>query len=132
MMLALAQQPVSIAIEADQSTFQHYRSGVFSESCGDKLDHGVLAVGYDQSQGSNSYWKVKNSWGATWGEDGYIRMSMSTGGSAGQCGMLQQPSYPVAGQAPPSPGPSPGPSTNAYEDPYTTSCSSGEVNITIT
>lgn len=125
---ALAEGPVSIAIEADQSGFQQYRSGIFSGTCGTNLDHGVLAVGYDQTAG---YWIVKNSWGTVWGEQGYIRFSMSTGGASGMCGMLKQGSYPVAGTAPPSPGPSPGPTSKNYEDPYTTTCSSGEVNITI-
>merc|ERR1719461_145833 len=53
---AVTQQPVSVAIEADQTGFQHYRSGVFSATCGDKLDHGVLAVGY-----TSDAWIVKNS-----------------------------------------------------------------------
>jgi C1A family cysteine protease len=92
---AVAQQPVSVAIEADQQGFQFYSGGVFSGTCGDKLDHGVLVVGYGVDQGKN-FWKVKNSWGATWGEQGYIRMIRGTGsGSAGQCGLASQPSYPL-------------------------------------
>jgi C1A family cysteine protease len=91
---AVAQQPVSIAIEADQSVFQLYSGGVMdSASCGTSLDHGVLVVGYDTT-GSSPYWKVKNSWGSSWGEDGYIRLGMSTSGS-GICGMYTEPSYPT-------------------------------------
>merc|ERR550537_1598992 len=71
---AVAQQPVSIAIEADQSVFQHYTGGVLtSDACGENLDHGVLVVGYGTDNGQK-YWKVKNSWGSTWGESGYIRL----------------------------------------------------------
>jgi cathepsin L len=92
---AVAQQPVSVAIEADQSGFQLYSSGVFTGSCGTQLDHGVLAVGYG-TDGGQAYWKVKNSWGASWGDNGYIRMAKGTN----QCGIGNQPSYPeVSGSA---------------------------------
>merc|ERR1712070_113242 len=109
MMAAVAKGPVSVAIEADQSTFQHYSSGILSASCGTQLDHGVLVVGYGEDSGTQ-YWKVKNSWGTTWGDQGYIRMTKScssTGapsrkllgggkpGADGECGILKQPSYPV-------------------------------------
>jgi KDEL-tailed cysteine endopeptidase len=67
--------PVSVAIEADQSSFQFYSGGVMSGQCGDQLDHGVLVVGYGTDSTSNQdYWTVKNSWGANWGEEGYIRL----------------------------------------------------------
>jgi len=97
MQAALDQQPVSIAVEADQGSFQLYSGGVLTSSgCGAQLDHGVLAVGYG-TDGGNDYWKVKNSWGASWGEGGYIRMCRNCGmnGGAGQCGLLSQPSYPT-------------------------------------
>ncbi len=69
---ALAEQPVSVAIEADQQVFQFYKSGVFADdTCGDNLDHGVLAVGYGTEDGQD-YFKVRNSWGATWGEEGAL------------------------------------------------------------
>ena len=57
-MAAVEKQPVSVAIEADQSGFQFYKSGVFSGTCGTQLDHGVLVVGYG-TQGTKAYWKVK-------------------------------------------------------------------------
>jgi C1A family cysteine protease len=93
--LAVAQQPVSVAIEADQPGFQMYKSGVFTGACGTTLDHGVLAVGYG-TEGSQDYWIVKNSWGAAWGEQGYIRFARNTADKAGQCGIAMAASYPTA------------------------------------
>merc|ERR1712048_379634 len=87
---AVEQQPVSVAIEADQMGFQLYSSGVFSGSCGTNLDHGVLAVGFGTANGKD-YWKVKNSWGSSWGDAGYILMAKGVN----QCGIGNQPSYPV-------------------------------------
>jgi C1A family cysteine protease len=68
---ALQTGPVSVAIEADQSIFQFYKSGVLDGNCGKNLDHGVLAVGYN-TDSSTGYWIVKNSWGPSWGNQGYV------------------------------------------------------------
>lgn len=94
---AVAEGPVSIAIEADQSAFQFYSGGVLTGLCGDRLDHGVLVVGYGEDNG-DKYWKVKNSWGETWGMDGYILIckECDKNGGKGECGILMEPSYPEA------------------------------------
>jgi C1A family cysteine protease len=96
LMEALALGPVSVAIEADEASFQHYSSGVLTAKCGTNLDHGVLAVGYgtDEATG-NKYWKVKNSWGAEWGLDGYILLERGSKQEGGQCGILMAASYPT-------------------------------------
>jgi len=102
MMSALDQGPVSVAIEADTREFQLYKSGVFDSACGVNLDHGVLAVGYG-IDGDAKFYNVKNSWGAGWGENGYIRFakesSIDEKQPAGQCGILAQASYPIHGKA---------------------------------
>merc|ERR1719152_505791 len=98
--------PVSVAIEADQSSFQYYSSGVLTGSCGTNLDHGVLAVGYGTDSGKD-YWKVKNSWGASWGMNGYVLIQRGVN----KCGIADgPPSYPtVSGSPGPAPTPTPTP-----------------------
>jgi C1A family cysteine protease len=92
---AVAQQPVSVAIEADQAVFQHYTGGILTnDACGSSLDHGVLAVGYGVDNGQK-YWKVKNSWGTTFGEEGYIRIEKGKEGTAGECGIRKMASFPT-------------------------------------
>ncbi|KAK9740296.1 hypothetical protein RND81_03G024800 [Saponaria officinalis] len=103
---AVANQPVSVAIEGSGRDFQLYHSGIFSGTCGTSLDHGVTAVGYGTENGID-YWIVKNSWGLSWGERGYIRMQRNTK-SSGLCGIAREPFYPIKkGPNPPNPGPSP-------------------------
>ncbi|XVE86300.1 hypothetical protein DITRI_Ditri18aG0024500 [Diplodiscus trichospermus] len=81
---AIANQPVSVAIDAGGSEFQFYLGGVFTGDCGTDLDHGVTAVGYG------------NSWGSSSGEDGYIRMQRDVDAKEGLCGIAMQASYPTA------------------------------------
>ena len=96
MMAALQVNPISVAIQADQKDFQLYKSGVFDGDCGTKLDHGVLLVGYGTKDGSD-YYRIKNSWGTTWGDDGYIYFGRGSefNNGDGQCGVLLQGSYPL-------------------------------------
>lgn len=92
---AIVQQPVSVAVEADQSVFQFYSGGVMDSACGTALDHGVLAVGYG-TDGGKEYYKVKNSWGADWGMKGYILLGRGAAfNPSGQCGIQMAASYPV-------------------------------------
>eukprot|EP00755_Sulcionema_specki_P033171 Sspe_Gene.100183::Locus_74905_Transcript_1_1_Confidence_1.000_Length_1059::g.100183::m.100183 len=66
--------PVSVALETRTVNFQLYSGGVFEGPCGDQLDHGMLLVGYGTDPSGKDYWILKNSWGALWGENGYIRL----------------------------------------------------------
>ena len=93
---AVSRGPVSVAIEADTSIFQFYSNGIItSDTCGESLDHGVLVVGYGEENGQK-YWLVKNSWGESWGEHGYVRISRTDDeNSGGTCGIALQASYPV-------------------------------------
>lgn len=93
---AVYRTPVSVSIEADTKTFQFYKGGILdSTNCGTELDHGVLAVGYGEEEGKK-YWIVKNSWGSSWGENGYIRIARSDSKDyEGVCGIAKDASFPI-------------------------------------
>lgn len=94
---AVSLGPVSVAIEADQACFQFYSSGILNDpSCGTNLDHGVLAVGYDKTNSASPYWIVKNSWGTSWGMNGYVLLALGVN----ECGINSQPSYPTGAKLP--------------------------------
>ena len=88
---AVNNQPVAVAIQADESAFQQYKSGVISSGCGTQLNHAVNVVGY-----ASNYWIVRNSWGTSWGEKGYCKIAIGTQNSGkGVCGINSMPSYPT-------------------------------------
>jgi len=82
---AIAKGPTSVTVAADSSVFQRYKSGVLNSSaCGTRLDHAITAVGYG-TEGSQEYYIVRNSWGTTWGDVGYIKIAAVDG--PGICGI---------------------------------------------
>lgn len=93
---AVANQPVSVSIDSSGRHFRYYSSGVFVGDCGTELDHVVTAVGYGVTEDGMKYWLVKNSWGANWGEQGYMRMERDINAKEGLCGIAIDSSYPTA------------------------------------
>ena len=82
----LNDRPVAVAVDAD--SFQFYSSGILRCGSSHRLNHAVFAVGYE----SNSHWIIKNSWGTSWGESGYVR----TGMGGNPCGVADYPAYAIA------------------------------------
>ena len=95
LLTALNQQPIAIAINAEP--VQLYTSGILMESeCdGNSLDHAVMVVSSGTDNGTK-YWRIQNSWGNSWGEDGYFRLERTSGSGVGTCGLATQPSYIIA------------------------------------
>jgi len=99
LLAAIAMQPISVAIEASTFAFQFYKNGVITDqSCGKagNIDHGVLAVGYGTDLETNEpYFLVKNSWGATWGDAGYVKLGRTSKNQWGICAILKMASFPI-------------------------------------
>ncbi|XP_002977181.2 ervatamin-B [Selaginella moellendorffii] len=92
LMKAVSKTPVTVSICGSDENFQNYKSGILSGKCDDSLDHGVLLIGYG-TEGGMPYWIIKNSWGTSWGEDGFMKIERKDGD--GMCGMNGDSSYPT-------------------------------------
>merc|ERR1712126_224800 len=87
MMDAVAQGPVSVAIDASGRYFQQYKTGIFQPSyCGTSLDHAVQIIGYGQTY-QGYYYLLKNSWGTSWGDGGYFKFKNTWQNGYGTCGV---------------------------------------------
>jgi len=91
---AIEQGPVSVTVNAGQNGFRYYTGGIVTASqCpGTSLDHAIAAVGFGTENGQE-YYIVRNSWGTSWGEKGYIRIATQTSGK-GVCGIQQVSVWP--------------------------------------
>ncbi|KAK0578869.1 hypothetical protein LWI29_017543 [Acer saccharum] len=92
--IAVHQQPVSIAISVGEE-FKSYGGGIFNGNCGNRLNHAVTLVGYGQIEEGTKYWLIKNSWGTSWGENGYMRILRESSDPQGHCQLAAKPSYPI-------------------------------------
>ncbi|XP_058793261.1 cathepsin L-like [Phymastichus coffea] len=88
--------PIAVAMDASHFSFQNYRSGIYYEpKCknqNDYLDHAVLIVGYGTTENGINYWLVKNSWGHSWGENGYFKIPRNKNN---HCGIATDALYPL-------------------------------------
>ncbi len=96
----VAQQPVAVRVDASSPGLQNYAGGVYTGACGASLNHALLVVGYGTDPSGVQYWKARNSWGAAWGESGYIRIAKGAGydglnAGTGQCGIYSDPVLPT-------------------------------------
>ncbi|KAF2295067.1 hypothetical protein GH714_031335 [Hevea brasiliensis] len=96
LLMAVANQPVSVCVDSRSQDFTYYENGIFMGDCGTEVDHGVTIVGYGTTSEGIKYWLVKNSWGDDWGENGYMRIKRDVAAKEGLCAIATDSSYPIA------------------------------------
>jgi len=111
----------TLSVCVDANDYSYYQGGIMT-SCGNNVDHCVQIVGIGESGGS-SYWKVRNSWGSSWGENGYLRLQIGNN----LCDITSEPSKVtvVGGSPTPTPAPTPTPSPSPSPWPTPTPSPSG-------
>jgi cathepsin L len=92
LMAAVATGPVSVGIDAGLPSFQQYKDGVYYDpKCSTNLNHAVVVTGYGTTSDGIDYWEVKNSWGTSWGREGYFLLRRGIN----HCGVSEVASFPV-------------------------------------
>ncbi|KAF0688919.1 Aste57867_19554 [Aphanomyces stellatus] len=99
LMKVLNTQVTTVSVEAGNAVWQNYKSGVVTQCPGSSSDHAVIAVGYGTSKDGIDYFKIKNSWGSQWGENGYINLQRGRG-DRGMCNVAEDISYPEVNDTP--------------------------------
>uniref|UniRef100_A0A7N0UTK6 Uncharacterized protein n=1 Tax=Kalanchoe fedtschenkoi TaxID=63787 RepID=A0A7N0UTK6_KALFE len=94
--LAVAKQPVVVAVDSNSDAFKYYGDGILSGNLGTNLTHAIVIVGYGSLADGTKYWIAKNSWGRGWGENGYVRFERDASAKEGVCGLAMGAYYPVA------------------------------------
>ena len=85
--------PVSVAFGASD-TFMYYSTGIYNGDCTPEVNHGMTGIGYGVQNGTQ-YVIVRNSWGTSWGEQGYVRIILDAASTGGKCQVYAWPSYPI-------------------------------------
>jgi len=94
MKIALSHQPIGVGVDAGEYPFQNYKNGVItSADCFKASNHAITAVGYGVTPAGMEFWIVKNSWGNSWGENGYVRIQNTGEMDHGICGINESTSF---------------------------------------
>ena len=86
-MASIAQGPTSVSVDASSTAFFYYSSGVITAGCTTWVNHAVNAVGYGTTEDGIDYYLVRNSWGESWGDNGYVKIKRGPDGEWGTCGI---------------------------------------------
>lgn len=86
--------PISVSVDSSHHSFVYYSSGIYYEpKCSEKnLNHAVLAVGFDTDENGHEYYIIKNSWGDSWGSNGYMKLARN---KKNHCGIASRATYPI-------------------------------------